>query len=85
MENAFLYPEELIRTKNLDLIMQKDSQIIIRHKSFQNYLQIKKVRGKNRVALAVELRIYPVSCEPHGFEVFFKAFSILVYESYMLL
>ena len=45
-----------MRTKNLNLIMQKDSRSDDnRTQKFSYYLHIQKMRSKNKVALAMEL------------------------------
>ena len=49
-----------MRTKTSDLITHKDFRVLlmmIGHKSF-NKINLLKMRGKKKVALAVELRIY---------------------------
>ena len=56
-------------TINSELIIQKGSrvvQMIIAHKNFQIFLQISKMRAKNKVVLAVELGIDPDKNAPVG-------------------
>ena len=58
-----------MRTTNLNLMMRKGSrvvQMIIAHKSFHIIYIFKKMRSKNKVALAVELSIQYFFFEHYG-------------------